>query len=612
MSFKIGDKLGDYEIIGILGAGGMGRVYKVRNQISDRVDAMKVLLPDLANAPELADRFLREIKVLASLNHPNIAGLRTAFRLENQLLMIMEYVEGTTLEEKLKDGPFPVPDAVDYACQVLSALGYAHAQGVIHRDIKPANIMLTPQNAVKLMDFGIAKSSTDRKLTMTGTTMGSLYYMPPEQVQGLALDLRSDLYSLGVTLYEMVTGSRPFKGQSDYDLMVSHLQKIPAPPIEIQPELPKALNDIIMTALEKDPAQRFQSAEAFRFALQSVHAAVKSLPVAPAPAVEPDLGGQAAGSGAAPSATAVLGATSGQPSQAQPQPTTPYPTPAAPPVAPAVIPPPTTSRNNRAVFVILGALAVIALLAVGAMQFSRLMKARARASQVAPPAEAAAESPATPPQPASTQNANDASASSQLPAASTDQQSAAGSAQPSAPSPANSTAGAVPSSRVATPKKSKAPSHVEAASDAANNTALPASPPQNEAPATTGGPPAKLWLDPAARLFIVVSSINIKPDGSFKFHGKLLLPVPQPGPIPLDRGTEVIGAGLMSGGQTSLAVTEILAGGARYKLKGGSGAVKAETPGGGGGVHLNRNQLLDMWPTATAAYEKVSDQSAQP
>jgi hypothetical protein len=170
----------------------------------------------------------------------------------------------------------------------------------------------------------------------------------------------------------------------------------------------------------------------------------------------------------------------------------------------------------------------------------------------------------------------------------------------------------VPSSRVPTSKKSKVPSHVEAASDAASNTALPPSPPQNVAPATTGGPPAKLWLDPAARLFIVVSSIDIKPDGSFKFHGKLLLPVPQPGPIPLDRGTEVIGAGLMSGGQTSVAVTEILAGGARYKLKGGSGAVRAETPGGEGGVHLDRNQLLDMWPTATAAYEKVSDQSAQP
>ena len=612
MSFKIGDKLGDYEIIGILGAGGMGRVYKVRNQISDRVDAMKVLLPDLANAPELADRFLREIKVLASLNHPNIAGLHTAFRLENQLLMIMEFVEGTTLEEKLKAGPFPVPDAIDYASQVLSALGYAHAQGVIHRDIKPANIMLTPQNIIKLMDFGIAKSATDRKLTMTGTTMGSLYYMPPEQVQGLALDLRSDLYSFGVTLYEMVTGSRPFKGQSDYDLMVSHLQKIPAPPIEIQPELPKALNDIIMTALEKDPAQRFQSAEAFRFALQSVHGAVTSLPAAPAPVVAPVLGGQEAGSVAAPSATAVLAAPSGQPSDAQPQPTTPYLSPAAPPVAPAVIPPPTTSRDNRGVFMILGVLALIALLAVGAMQLSRLLKARARASQVAAPAQAAAESPATPSQPASTQNTNEASASGQLPAASTDQQPAAGSAQPSAAAPANSTAGEAPSSGVLAPKKRKAPSRVEAASDAANNAALPPSPAQNVAPATTGGPRAKLWLDPAARLFIVVSSIDIKPDGSLKFHGKLLLPVPQPGPVPLDRGTEVVGTGLISGGQTSLAVTEILAEGARYKLKGGSGAVRAETPGGGGGVHLDRNQLLDMWPTATAAYEKVSGQSAQP
>ncbi len=394
--------------------------------------------------------------------------------------------------------------------------------------------------------------------------------------------------------------------------MVAHLQKTPAPPIDIQPELPKALNDIIMTALEKDPAQRFQSAEAFRFALQSVHGAVASLPVAPARAVEPGLGGQDAGSGAAPSATAVLGAPSLQPPEAQPQPTTPYPSPAVAPVAPAVIPPPPTSRNNRPVFVILGALAVIALLAVGAMQLSRLMKARARASQVAPPAEAAAESPKIPPQPASTQTANDASASGQLPAAPTDQQPAAGSAQPSATSPANSTAGAVASSRVPTSKKSKAPSHAEAASDAANNAALPSSPPPNAAPATAGGPPTKLWLDPAARLFIVVSSVDIKPDGSFKFHGKLLLPVPQPGPIPLDRGTEVIGAGLMSGGQTSLAVTEILVGGARYTLKGGSGAVRAETPGGGGGVRLDRNQLLDMWPTATAAYEKVSGQSAQP
>src|SRR5208283_1794806 len=120
MSFQIGDKIGDYQIIGVLGAGGMGRVYKVKNLISDRVDAMKLLLPDLANEPELADRFLREIKVLASLNHPNIAGLHTAFRVENQLLMIIELVDGTTLEDKLRNGPFPVHDAIDYVSQVLS------------------------------------------------------------------------------------------------------------------------------------------------------------------------------------------------------------------------------------------------------------------------------------------------------------------------------------------------------------------------------------------------------------------------------------------------------------------------------------------------------------
>ena len=173
MDLQIGSTVGDYQVIGILGAGGMGKVYKVRNVISDRVEAMKVLLPDLANAPDLADRFLREIKVQASLEHPNIAALHTALRVENQLLMLMEFVEGETLEQKLKEqGRLPVASAVDYISQVLSALEYAHAHGVIHRDIKPANMMLTPAGVVKLMDFGIAKASSDHKLTMTGTTLG--------------------------------------------------------------------------------------------------------------------------------------------------------------------------------------------------------------------------------------------------------------------------------------------------------------------------------------------------------------------------------------------------------------------------------------------------------
>src|SRR6266571_1844815 len=144
MSFEIGSTAGDYQVVAILGAGGMGQVYKVRNVISDRVEAMKVLLPDLVNSPDLADRFLREIKVQASLEHPNIAALHTAIRVENQLLMLMEFVEGTTLEQKLKAGPLPVAEAVDYMRQVLSALEYAHGHGVIHRDLKPANMMLTP------------------------------------------------------------------------------------------------------------------------------------------------------------------------------------------------------------------------------------------------------------------------------------------------------------------------------------------------------------------------------------------------------------------------------------------------------------------------------------
>src|SRR5450755_1203423 len=174
MTEEAGKRIGDYQILNELGSGGMGRVYRVRNVISDRIEAMKVLLPDLAGRQELATRFLREIKLMASLNHPNIAQLRTAFTADNQLVMIMEYVEGTTLAEKLEHGAIPIPDALNYTGQVLSALSYAHQQHIIHRDIKPANIMLTPQGVVKLMDFGIARAGEERNLTMTGTTLGSL------------------------------------------------------------------------------------------------------------------------------------------------------------------------------------------------------------------------------------------------------------------------------------------------------------------------------------------------------------------------------------------------------------------------------------------------------
>src|SRR5579863_4530526 len=270
--YSVGQRLGDYEILGVLGAGGMGKVYKVRNTISDRVEAMKILLPDLAGQKELADRFLREIKVLASLSHPHIAGLRTALTLDNQLVMIMEFVDGVTLSSRVQQGAIPPALAVNYINQVLGALSYAHKQNVIHRDIKPANMMLTPDGVVKLMDFGIARSGSDRSLTLTGTTLGSLNYMPPEQVKGEPADNRSDLYSLGVSLYEMVTGQLPFTADSNYAMMAAHLQEVPKPPIVLRPGIPQALNQIIVMALAKEPGQRFQSADAFRGALKSVQA----------------------------------------------------------------------------------------------------------------------------------------------------------------------------------------------------------------------------------------------------------------------------------------------------------------------------------------------------
>jgi hypothetical protein len=366
MNLEIGSTLGDYQIIGILGAGGMGRVYKVRNTISDRIEAMKVLLPDLATAPELADRFMREIKVQASLEHPNIAALHTAVRVENQLLMLMEYLEGVTLEQRLQQGRLAVGEAVDYMRQVLAALDYAHQRGVIHRDIKPANMMVAGGGTLKLMDFGIAKAAGDQRLTMTGTTMGSLYYMSPEQIKGASdLDARADLYSVGVSLYELVTGRRPFDGDSQFAIMSAHLEKDPVPPVSIDPSLPESLNDLILMSVAKDPNQRFQTAGAFRNAL--------------------------GGFAAAAAQTATLAA-------AAPVATAPPPPQVAAAGAPPVIEAarPVRPHGKRGVWMALGAIAAV-LAAVAVIQFAPWKSTRAAPEpSAAAPATAAGQS-ATPP-----------------------------------------------------------------------------------------------------------------------------------------------------------------------------------------------------------------------
>ena len=343
--------MGDYEMLGVLGAGGMGRVYRVRNVITDRVEAMKVLLPDLEGQEEVAARFLREIKLLAGLNHPNIASLHTALTINNQLVMIMEYVEGRTLASRLDDGPIPVGDALNYMDQVLSALSYAHQQHIIHRDIKPANMMLTPEGVVKLMDFGIARTDTEpAKLTAPGTTLGSINYMSPEQVKGAAIDERSDLYSVGISLYEMVTGQKPFQGDSNFSIMAAHIQQEPTPPVQLHPGLPGGLNEIILTSIAKSADDRFQSADAFRNAIKSVLQSVQEAKtVVRSNAVT--------ASGAVPAAYL-------QPMQAAPAKTVAATAAAMAPARGATAPaiPPPASTGHRGLYMALGALIVVAVL----------------------------------------------------------------------------------------------------------------------------------------------------------------------------------------------------------------------------------------------------------
>jgi serine/threonine protein kinase len=418
MSDETTKRIGDYEILKELGAGGMGKVYQVRNVITDRIEAMKVLLPDLASTPDLAARFLREVKLTASLDHPNICALRTAFSNDNRLYMVMEYVEGTTMATKLDMGPLSVNDAVKYINQVLSAVSYAHQRHIIHRDIKPANMMLTTQGVIKLMDFGIARSGDERGLTMTGTTLGSIGYMSPEQVRGDPVDARSDLYSVGIVLYEFVTGRRPFLANSEYSIMAAHLNQAPKPPLELNPGLPAALNEIILMAIAKDPAKRFQAAEAFANALTTVPASSAVAPTVPRTPVAGPTGGSterpagfweasptlerpSAPRTEVPSAPPTMATT--VPVATPLPPTTPMaastlmpataPMPAPTPMSPASAPtfaqpatpvpvaaaPPPPASSHRGLYMTLGALVVLAGLVVAGIYVPRISKTNAKA-----------------------------------------------------------------------------------------------------------------------------------------------------------------------------------------------------------------------------------------
>ena len=262
MALKAGERIGDYEVLTPLGHGGIGEVFKVRHVISQRTEALKLLRTDREGA-DLSERFLREIRVLASLSHPHIAQLHTAFQVNDQVAMVMEFIEGQDLQMKMRSSwPRRPVEGIDYVRQVLAALEYAHARSVIHRDIKPSNIVITPDGDAKLLDFGLAFNTTDASSTRPGHVLGTLHYMSPEQVRGERVDARADLYSTGAMLYEILTGRTPFQG-TDYEIMRGHVNTLPKHPAELNASLPLPLCAAIVKAMEKDPAARYQTATEF-------------------------------------------------------------------------------------------------------------------------------------------------------------------------------------------------------------------------------------------------------------------------------------------------------------------------------------------------------------
>jgi eukaryotic-like serine/threonine-protein kinase len=271
MPFEIGQSIGNYEILDVLDATVSGVTYKVRNQLAARFEALKILPSDLREDRELVERFLREAKVHARLTHPNIAAFYNAMEIEDELVMTMELVPGMTVEQRLMQGTVKLEQAVHYGLQVLDGLAFAHANGVVHRNISPSSIMVTPKGEAKIVEFGLAKAVTDPRLTLTGMVLGPMHYIAPEQVKGLpTVDARTDIYSLGMVLYELVTGKKAFDSKRQFDIMEAQVRDMPAPPSEVVPGLPAALDRVILTAVAKEPAQRYQTAEEFRAALEQV------------------------------------------------------------------------------------------------------------------------------------------------------------------------------------------------------------------------------------------------------------------------------------------------------------------------------------------------------
>jgi len=261
------EQIRDYKIIKKIGEGGMGTVYLAKDIMLEREVAIKVLNPLLTKDSQFTDRFRHEAKVQASLIHPNIVTLYNYFREGDNYCMVMEYVEGATLKQLITNtGPLPEQKVVWVLNQILEAVGFAHKKGIIHRDIKPSNILLTGDNTVKILDFGIAKILQDKGLTKTGTKMGTIYYMSPEQVKAVKdIDHRTDIYSIGVTLYEMLSGRIPFNvdTDSDFEIMNEIVKGEIKDPREYYPHISDWLVKVLFASVHKDRTKRIQNSDEF-------------------------------------------------------------------------------------------------------------------------------------------------------------------------------------------------------------------------------------------------------------------------------------------------------------------------------------------------------------
>ncbi|WP_170270093.1 Stk1 family PASTA domain-containing Ser/Thr kinase [Heliorestis acidaminivorans] len=260
-----------YEIVEYLGGGGMAQVYKSWDRVLERAVTIKFLREGLTNDEEFVRRFRREAQAIASLSHPNIVNVYDVGREGETDYIVMEYIDGPTLKEVIRrNGSLEPVEAVNLARQICDALEHAHEKGIIHRDIKPHNILLTASGRVKVTDFGIARSTTQNTMTMDRTIVGSVHYLSPEQARGLPVDEKSDIYSLGVVLYELLSGHVPFQGETPIAVALQQVQQNPPPISKSTPEIPRTLEEVVMRTLEKNPERRYGNAKALKDDLDHV------------------------------------------------------------------------------------------------------------------------------------------------------------------------------------------------------------------------------------------------------------------------------------------------------------------------------------------------------